>query len=556
MLLPRRTTPTDALRRLTSALALSLACACAALAQDPQLSFAPFASGFSQPLDVTHAGDGSGRLFVVEKTGRIRVLDAAGAPLGVFLDLTGLVSTSGERGLLGLAFAPDYPTSGRFYVNYTNTGGSTVIARYSVSAANPNLADASSAEVLLTIAQPYSNHNGGDLAFGTDGLLYVASGDGGSSNDPQGFSQNLASLLGKILRLDVDAPTGYVAAGGYPGAAPEVWAVGLRNPWRMSFDEQTGELYIGDVGQSAREEIDVAPPGATGLNFGWVCYEGTRDNRGVPSAAVSNCQAASAYDAPWFEYGHSVGRSVTGGDVYRGAAFPALQGFYVFSDYATGVTWAVRGSGSAQEAYTYGGLGSSIVGYGESEAGDLYAVGIFGEIWRVESSVALPAELTDVRVVTAGCASRLAWRAAREFAFDRYEVEVSTDGRAWTRVAERAGTDAGAYDAELPDLPRGGYARLQLVDLDGAREASATVRVPASCAGEELRAWPTLVRRGAPVHVAGGRLGEARVRGLTGEVVGAVAAGEAGAGRISTADLPAGTYVVECGAEAVRFVVW
>lgn len=362
------------------AAALTLAFATTAYAQDPKPTLTPFATGFTQPIDITNAGDGTNRLFVNEKTGRVKVLGADGSVIGTFLDLSAKVSTNGERGLLGLAFAPDYRTSGRFYVNYTNRAGNTVIARYGVSATNPDLADAASEEVLLTIAQPYDNHNGGDLAFGPDGLLYVASGDGGSGDDPQAKAQDKNSLLGKILRLDVSGATGYTAAGDYPGAAAEVFAVGLRNPWRISFDRATDSLWIGDVGQNAREEIDVLTPNSANRNFGWVCYEGSSVNTGVASAANSNCQPYASYAAPIFEYEHSVGRSVTGGVVYRGSAYPILRGYYFFADYSSGRGFALRGSGATQRTFQYPSFGNGIVGFGESETGEVYVVSIFGTV--------------------------------------------------------------------------------------------------------------------------------------------------------------------------------
>jgi glucose/arabinose dehydrogenase len=244
------------------------------------ISLQSFATGFSSPVAIVNAGDS--RLFVVQRGGAIRILNANGTINGTnFLTIPSTtVLSGGERGLLGLAFHPNYATNGYFYVNYTRVGdGATVVARYSVSATDPNVANPASAQILLTVTQPYSNHNGGSLAFGPDGYLYIGMGDGGSGGDPQNYAQNINSLLGKMLRIDVDngtpysIPTGNPFAGATPGA-DEIWAVGMRNPWKFSFDKNTGDLWIADVGQSSIEEINKALSTDAGLNYGWKCYEG------------------------------------------------------------------------------------------------------------------------------------------------------------------------------------------------------------------------------------------------------------------------------------------
>ena len=541
------------------ALAFGLLCLLAASpgqAQDPQLALTPFiSSGLTQPIDLTHAGDGSGRLFVNEKTGAIKIFDATGAPLGTFLDISSLITTNGERGLLGLAFAPDYASSRRFYINYTNLAGNTVIARYTASASNPNVAN-TTGEILLTIPQPFSNHNGGDIAFGPNGLLYVASGDGGSGNDPQANSQNLNSLLGKILRLDVSGATGYTPAGGYPGAAPEVFAVGLRNPWRMSFDRLTGDLYIGDVGQGAREEIDRIPAGSSGLNFGWVCYEGSRDNRSVASAAASNCQAYSTYTPPFFEYTHSLGQSVTGGIVYRGAQYPALQGYYIFADYRTDRLWAVRDSASTQSVYVYPGGGSSLVGFGESESGEAFAISIFGEISRVTSTVPLPVTLTEFYANTDDCDVAFRWASATEQNFSHYQLETSPDGRAWTAVAKTPGGQANYAFTTGPDAPKG-YARLLMVDRDGSVAYSPIVSWATACA-KTWQLGPNPVVAGQDVRVRNLPSGETLlVVDATGREVARRSIGglDASTLDLSTAGWPTGVYAVRIGEQVERLVV-
>ena len=348
----------------------------------PTVTLQPAYAGFEQPVLAVGAGDGTERLFVVELTGRIRVIRGGGVQPEPFLDLSGLVSTGGERGLFSVAFPPDYPASGVFYVDYTNVAGDSVIARYRVSA-NPDQADPASAEVLLTVEQPYANHNGGQLAFGPDGFLYIGFGDGGSGGDPHGNAQNPASLLGKMLRIDVSRPGAY----GIPLDNPfvgetthraEIWALGLRNPWRFSFDRSTGKLYIADVGQNAWEEIDVEPAGSGGRNYGWNRFEGTHP---YPPDAKRD---AEGFTMPVVEYDHSAGQSVTGGFAYRGTRFPALAGVYFYTDYSSGRLWALRRSGTGWETALVAETGRNIAGFGQDDAGEVYVLDIQkGEALRI-----------------------------------------------------------------------------------------------------------------------------------------------------------------------------
>ena len=352
------------------------------------------AAGFALPVDIANAGDGSGRLFVVEQRGTIQILANGQTAPTPFLDIGSLVLSGGEQGLLGLAFHPQYRHNGRFFVDYTRAGdGATVIAEYRVSATNANAADPSSERVLLTIAQPFANHNGGALRFGPDGYLYVGMGDGGSGNDPGGRAQNRSELLGKILRLDVDrgSPYGIPAtnpfADGVSGR-PEIWAYGLRNPWRFAFDRATGDFYIGDVGQDAYEEIDRVPAGTgAGANFGWRVMEGFHC---TSLTGPVGCNSPSL-TLPIVEYSHALGCSVTGGAVYRGAAVPALAARYVYADYCSGRLWSAgRTAGGAwgvRDVMTYGG---SISTFGEDEQGELY----FADLQRGEIRVFV-AEATD-----------------------------------------------------------------------------------------------------------------------------------------------------------------
>lgn len=356
-------------------------------------------SGFSRPVAVRHAGDGTRRLFVVEQGGAIRVVEN-GVVLGpAFLDLTVVVDDGdNEQGLLGLAFHPDYEINGFFYVNYTYDPGAnpdrTRIARYQVSAGDPNQADPASATTILDFQQNGTNHNGGDLHFGPDGYLYIASGDGGGSEDPDDLAQDLGTLLGKMLRIDVDGAGPYGIPGGNPfggdaSALDEIWAYGLRNPWRFSFDRLTGDLYIGDVGQYAREEINRQPatsPG--GENYGWSCMEGDA------SPNYNPCDD-TPLTPPILVYGHNPECSVTGGFVYRGL-IGGLHGRYVFGDYCSGVIWFGSESGGVWTAAEWGDTGLRISSFGEDEDGELYVVDLVeGEIFRFESASAIFTDLFE-----------------------------------------------------------------------------------------------------------------------------------------------------------------
>ncbi len=350
------------------------------------------ASGFSRPLYVTHAGDGSGRLFVVEQSGKIRIIDGGIVLDTPFLDVSSLISRDAlgsgytERGLLGLAFHPNYAQNGLFLVDYTDLNGNTVLARYQVSASDPNQADPSSAQQLLAVQQPFANHNGGDVAFGPDGYLYVSLGDGGSGGDPQGNGQNPNTLLGSILRLDVDASNGYGIPADNPfvgsnTARPEIWAWGVRNVWRYSFDRQTGDLYLADVGQDKWEEVDFQLASSSGgENYGWNAYEGTHVYSGQPPA--------SDVVMPVLEYDHGNGRcSITGGYVYRGNQIPALQGYYLYGDWCTGTIWVVQPSdASTWQPVVSLESGRQISSFGEDEAGELYVVDYAGTVLRFAPS--------------------------------------------------------------------------------------------------------------------------------------------------------------------------
>ena len=365
-------------KRQWSILSIAIIVALFSLNASGQVVPVVYAEGFSNPLSIAHAGDE--RLFVVESSGTIRIINEQGTIASTpFLDISGIVKTGGEQGLLGLAFHPDYIENGYFFVNYTNKEGNTVIARFTVSAANSDLADPESRLEILSIDQPYSNHNGGDLKFGADGYLYIATGDGGSGGDPQNYAQNLASLLGKVLRIDIDGGTPYSIPIDNPfiktdQAADEIWAYGFRNPWRFSFDRETADLWIADVGQNIIEEVNFIPAGTgAGENFGWRCYEGEE------AYNTDNCGALGDYQFPLYQYYHSedFGCSVTGGYVYRGMEFPSLDGYYFFSDYCHDILYSLNDS-SGQWVLTRHGQfpGNRFSTFGEDMNGEIYVAGI------------------------------------------------------------------------------------------------------------------------------------------------------------------------------------
>jgi glucose/arabinose dehydrogenase len=432
--------------------------------------------GLTRPVTIRHAGDGSGRLFIVEQAGRIRIYDTnAGTLLPTpFLDIVALVDDSGnEQGLLGLDFHPNFETNGYFYVNYTRdppTGlDRTVIARYEVSA-NPDVAEPASAFTLLEIAQDFSNHNGGDIHFGPDGYLYIGMGDGGSGNDPNNRAQNLGQLLGKMLRIDVDgsAPAepndlcGLIKNYGIPADNPfqggsgdcdEIWAFGVRNPWRWSFDRITDDLVIGDVGQNAIEEVDFQKAASSGgENYGWSCMEGnnaTSNPACLPGGLV----------APIFTYTHSFGCSITGGYVYRGP-ISALDGSYVVADYCSGRIWF--GDETSPNVWTFNqwmDTTMSISSFGEDEVGNVYVADFNSGIYRFSVPITVGGSRVPdgsvvgeepLRVRRSGIAGvALTWDAGCAATDTDYEIYDGTIGGSFENHKPRLCSTGGATDAVI-----------------------------------------------------------------------------------------------------------
>ncbi|WP_298307380.1 PQQ-dependent sugar dehydrogenase [Flavobacterium sp.] len=356
-----------------------------------------FATGFNSPVEIANAGDS--RLFVVQQGGLIRILNSNGTVNATpFLNLSTIISSGGERGLLGLAFHPNYTTNGFFFVNYTNTSGNTVIARYSVNSGNPNIAN-TTGTILMTIAQPFTNHNGGSIKFGPDGYLYIGMGDGGSGGDPGNRAQNINENLGKMLRIDVNSTVvpfyTSPSTNPYVGVAgnDEIWARGLRNPWKFSFNRLNGDLWIADVGQNAFEELNkiASPLPNTGLNFGWKCYEGNATYN------TTGCAAASTMTFPFYQYPlYSNGTcSITGGYVYTGSTYPNLQNKYVFSDYCDNKIRTIDNNGIVSTSVVF--PNNDFVTFGEDYLGELYIAGISsGTIYKIIDTSLSNSELDKI----------------------------------------------------------------------------------------------------------------------------------------------------------------
>lgn len=356
------------------------------------ISLEPVVSGLKSPIGVYHTKDGSGRLFILEQGGYVRIWSGKQLLTTPFLDIDALTNGGGEQGLLGISFHPNYKTNGYFFINYTDLSGNTVVARYSVSTSNPNVANPSSATTILTVAQPFSNHNGGQIHFGPDGYLYISMGDGGSAGDPGHRAQNLTTLLGKMLRIDVDRGLPYTIPATNPFVSntnplvkKEIWAYGLRNAWGFSFDRGTGDLIMGDVGQYAWEEIDFQSRSSTGgENYGWRKMEGNHCFN--PSTSCND----GTLTLPVIEYSHAAGNcSVTGGYRYRGSRGTNLTGVYFYADLCSGRIWGAKPSGATWATNQLLDTALTISAFGEDEAGEIYVVDLDaanGALYRIRST--------------------------------------------------------------------------------------------------------------------------------------------------------------------------
>jgi glucose/arabinose dehydrogenase len=373
-------------------------------------------AGISSPIGAYFAPGNDSIMYIIQQTGRIKTANVnTGVVSGTdFLNVTSKITSSGnEQGLLGMAFHPDYANNGYFFINYTKaSGGATVVARYKRNASDPFTADLASEDIVIQIAQPFSNHNGGQIQFGRDGYLYIGMGDGGSANDPQGNGQNGQALLAKMLRLDIDVDSGYAIPSTNPflndaGKRDEIWSMGLRNPWRFSFDMKTADMWIADVGQNVWEEIDFEPANTGGLNYGWRCYEGN------VAFNTSGCAGVSSYTPPVFVYNHSGGNcSVTGGFVYRGGTYGELYGKYIFTDYCSGKFWTMEPDGlggwTTDIVTTTPVLTFQITSFAQDGKGEMYVVSREGnKIYKITGTICAAADIYSPTGTLESCTGSL-----------------------------------------------------------------------------------------------------------------------------------------------------
>jgi glucose/arabinose dehydrogenase len=493
-------------------LALSLVFNCLQTFSQPVLSFRRVIAGLSAPLEIVSAADGTNRLFIVQKVGSVKVFDSAYNYLGDFLTVSG-VTINGERGLLSMAFHPDYKNNGFFYVYYTTTLGDIEISRYKVSD-NPNKADTTTRKIIITIPhRTAANHNGGKISFGPDGYLYFATGDGGNGGDPPNNAQNGKVLLGKMLRIDVDNPSpqlNYSIPPDNPfvndtAVADEIWAMGLRNPFRWSFDRLTHDMWIGDVGQGVKEEINFRKAGESkGINYGWRCYEGKNVYN------IAGCKTSDQYTSPIFDYTHNLvtgGMAVTGGYVYRGKEFPSLNGYYICADYISNNQWLIKDSSNSwsikqiTDGYqpTSTTIPKNIAGFGEGEDGELYAASLTeNAIYKIEVNTGVQVNILDFKGLASFGAVLLRWRTAGQN-IKQYEIESSSDSLNFIRegviLANNQFLENNYRFTDNIGRLQKKYYRLRIVNTEDKWDYSKTI-VVTNTSKLPNYVYPTIIRNG------------------------------------------------------------
>ncbi|MDB5208135.1 MAG: Glucose/sorbosone dehydrogenase-like protein [Flavisolibacter sp.] len=476
----------------------------------PSVTYDSLITGLSAPVEVVNAADGSNRLFIVQQDGVIRVYDAAngGLQAAPFLNISSTVTYGGERGLLSAAFHPAYEVNGYFFVYYNNLGGDVTIARYHANGLS-NVAEAGSGVVFLTIPKPFDNHNGGHLQFAKDSTLFFATGDGGSGNDPFNNAQDSTSLLGKMIRIDVSnftTPPYYTIPTSNPfyntpNFDKRIWARGLRNPYRWSFDRLTGDMWIGDVGQGAKEEVNFrSAASAGGENYGWRCYEGSIRTPGIDAATCNPLN----YFPPLFDYNNpaSGSSSVVGGYVYRGTEYPFFVGYYIAADVYSGNIYLVKqnDNGSFPLPTVRTGLQNFVVGFGEGEDGTLYAVSqATNVVYKVVASIiTLPVTLSSFTGKKIANANELRWITASEQNTAKFILEFSDDGNRYVTAGEviasgnNGGTSYSFTHAVTSSTAL--FYRLRIVERDGSSSYSSIVKINGKENGYQV--YPTIVRHG------------------------------------------------------------
>lgn len=521
--------------------------------QPPAVLFDPvLQTGLNTPVDIVNAADNTNRLFIAsQKDATIRVYDAAYNYLGTLLTVPDVRTAGGEEGLLSIAFHPDYETNRLFFAYYTNLNGDLELSRFETTL-NPLVADPLSKTIIITIPHPgQENHNGGKLNFGTDGNLYFATGDGGGGGDPNNYAQSANSLLGKMLRINVNPgqATPYTIPVGNPFSSdpsvlPEIWAFGLRNPFRWSFDRVTGDVWIGDVGQSAWEEISFrAGPviNTGGINYQWRCFEGNN-----PYAGCTTTDGPGIDVPPVFNYPNPGVAAVTGGIVYRGTEYPTLAGTYIAADFYSGTVYQINNVSGSWITTPSTGFPDWIAGFGEAENGALYAVSLRGTVYKVTSAIATPVTIVAFSGQQDDKSVKLHWEVAEEEKVNRYEIEMSTNGTNYSTVGAVKATRRRLYDfshspANSPVL----YYRLKSVDIDGTYIYSKIIDINFNNYDQKPFVKPSIISTGRFIVELDGNYVRLQVSSMDGkQVLDQNISGRTGQLQISLPSIPSGTYLV------------
>jgi glucose/arabinose dehydrogenase len=481
--------------------AISLLFLCIAGYTQPTIGFQPILNGLTVPVDMANAGDS--RLFLVEQGGKIKIWNGTSVLATPFLDVSSIVNFDmQERGLLSLAFHPNYATNRYFFIYYNNLSGNVTVARYQTKSAFPNEADPTSGVVLMTIPKPFTNHNGGKLNFGPDGYLYFATGDGGNGGDPYNNAQTGTSYLGKMMRIDVNnfstapyysiPPTNPYTTN--PNINDEIIAVGLRNPFRWSFDKLTGDMWVTDVGQESWEEVNFRPAASTlDLNYGWRCFEGTHTYNST------GCTPQPNNVVPIFEYGHNStngGYSLTGGYVYRGSEYPFLQGYYIFADFSSSNFWLTKSNGAGGFVTTQapGITPSNFSGFGEAADGTLYAIGFTnGNIYKVTATAPVPLKLVSFTCKKINNAHQLDWEVQTQSKGDKFIIERSFDNISFIEVGNKVAENDRNRDtysfAVAATTNSTVFYRIKMVNKDGSFSYSPTISLRQGTIANDIKVY-------------------------------------------------------------------